>query len=207
MQKSLIAILILFFFGCDTPTESMDSTEEIAAIDEGAKSPSEFEIKKNTPIQLPIGSLELEDDPFFKSNHYGTFFDDQLSCYVIDIEDDEIAGAKVSKVVLFYLDHVLYKKKYILESSPIDQIKPEIRKFKVKSLTKNRKSICKNKNNKECAELVIAQNQFQFSWKKDRLDYELYNWETESDTEIILTEKRSDYKEALRFAKFQLNIK
>ncbi|MFK7952996.1 MAG: hypothetical protein AB8B73_09135, partial [Ekhidna sp.] len=205
MKKLFFLSITVILISCESSPEQEDL--EISDETEIATSPAvviqssaELEVKKHTLIQLPIGTIELEDDPFFKENHYGSFFNDQLSCYVVDTPEGEIAGTPVSKVVLFYIDQVLYKKKYILESNPIGQIKPEIKKFRIKSLTMSRKVACKDKSNKECADYIIAQNQFQFSWKKDNLDYQLYNWESEDETEIILTEKRGDYKEALRFA-------
>ena len=207
-MKHLIFLLLAFILlSCESSAELTENeTNKIEVESPVAKkilSSDEIQIKKLTPIQLPIGTIELENDPFFKENHYGSFFNDQLSCYVIDTPDGEIAEVKVSKVVLFYIDHILYKKKYILESNPIAKIKPDIKKYRVKSLTMSAKEACKDRSNRACAEYIIAQNQFQFSWEKNNLDYQLYNWESENDTEIILTEKKSDYKEALRFAKFQ----
>lgn len=206
MRKSLYLLIIALFWGCETPNDADELTPDESTIKAEARTPSEFKTKKQTPIQLTIGSPELKNDPFYKSNHYGSFYNDQLSCYVMDIPEGEIAGSKVSKVVLFYIDQVLYKKKYVLESNPIEQIKPEVRKYRVKSLTQNLKSACGDLSNKECADLILAQNKFQFSWKKGILAYELHCWESDDDKKIVLTEEQDDYKMALRFAKFQVDI-
>lgn len=206
MRKILLLLIFLYLLGCDNSNEEVETPLEMVNVDAQTKPVEKFEIKKLTPIQLSIGSLEMENDPFYKSNHYGSFYNDQLSCYVIDIPDGKIAGSRVSKVVLFYIDHVLYKKKYILDSNPIEQIKTEIRKYRVKSLSKDLKNVCLEKSNKDCADLIIGQNKFQFFWKKNYLAYDLYCWESSDKKEIILTEERSDYKKALKFAKFHVDI-
>lgn len=206
MKTSLFFLIIILFFGCGTNTEIVAPSQETFVIEPINNSSTEYVIKKLAPIQLSIGSLEMENDPFYKSNHYGSFYHDQLSCYVIDIPEGTKAGAQVSKVVLFYIDHVLYKKKYILKSNPITQIKRETKKYRVKSLTKDLKDACADKSNKECADLIIAKNKFQFFWKKDYLSYDLYSWKSEIEEKHILTEERSDFKKALKFAKFQVAI-
>ncbi len=205
MKKSylLIAVLLSFLFGCDTPTPETNEEPGDQGDEPEVAYQSSIEKRTNMKWKYVLGN-ELNETNLSGFNHFGDFFDGRAKFYINDQLDVKIGGTDSKKITLCFLDESLCNVKYAMDHDISSYLLKKLGKCKIKgldSLTTAR--IKKGKLlHKSDSGLHLAPDlqHFQLRWDKGNVEaiYTVNYKDLEAPT-YAYTERIADFKENLLF--------
>jgi hypothetical protein len=148
-------------------------------------------------------NANLDELPVDFSQLHGKFFGERAHFYIIKRPNMDLFGSPVEQVTLYFIDSVLAKSSYRLESNISNRLINSLGKFSIKALNDSNSVMMKT------AKVVTKENgwyrlnpdlsQYQLSWK--RREYNIYmkvRKKTPDEPVIDFIEEVNYYRDALR---------
>jgi hypothetical protein len=111
-QHNLIVLLALLTLSCAAPSEKEVVPIEVLAIEE---EPAESKKRVYSDSLLQLNTSTVQGAFQLESHHYGDFFCDRASFYVIEEPANTFFSVEAHAITLFYLDGALKQTKYIMK--------------------------------------------------------------------------------------------
>ncbi|MEM8894677.1 MAG: hypothetical protein AAGC88_08875 [Bacteroidota bacterium] len=154
-------------------------------------------------LVFPLNA-ELEDLPLDFSQLHGEFFDERAHFYILKKPNMNLFGSPVEQVTLYFIDSVLAKSSYRLETNISNRLINSLGKFSIKALNDS------NSVKMKTAKVVTKENgwyrlnpdldQYQLSWKRREYNIYMKVHKPRIDEEAIdFIEEVNYYKNALRY--------
>ncbi|WP_421890971.1 hypothetical protein [Marinoscillum sp.] len=129
---------------------------------------------------------------------YGKFFGDRAEFYIVENPELYVSNAQVNRLTLYFIDGMLCKKKYDLESDISQELMKSYGSFKFKALNDSTRHISKSekivlKTNGR-ARINEHLNRFQMKWDKEEVLIRYLIFKDSAQAEIQLVEELSAYK-------------
>ncbi|MEQ9300529.1 MAG: hypothetical protein RIF33_18295 [Cyclobacteriaceae bacterium] len=161
--------MLISFISCDEKTANSDKSKEIS---DSIKST----INDNQRALIFPLNANLDELPLDFSQLHGEFFSERAHFYILKRPNMNLFGSPVEQVTLYFIDSVLAKSSYRLESNISNRLINSLGKFSIRALNDSNSVMMKT------AKVVTKENgwyrlnpdlsQYQLSWK--RREYNIY---------------------------------
>jgi hypothetical protein len=139
-QHNLFILLALLTLSCAAPPEKEVVPIEVLAIEE---KPAESKKRVYSDSLLQLNTSTVQEAFQLESHHYGDFFCDRASFYVIHEPANTFYAKEASSITLFYIDGALRQTKYLLKDDISADLVRSYGTFKIAGFDDKNKQLIK----------------------------------------------------------------
>lgn len=142
-ETNLFTLMLLLTIACTPPPEKEMVPIEALLIEEKST-----EIKKRvfSDSLLQLNTNQVEDAFQLQSHHFGDFFCDRASFYVIDEPANTFYSKEASSITLFYIDGALRQTKYLLKDDISADLVRSYGTFKIAGFDDKNRQLIKSRS-------------------------------------------------------------
>ena len=180
----MIAVVIgTYVAGCENNNAGSDNSASPSASD-AVKS------QKSSGVKVVTEDFFSDKNNLTEEDLFTTFFGDRAELVVVDNPNNQIFGASIEKIILFYIDGKLCQTKYILRNDIADTLVNKFEKVNAVGLDEDNKRIIESGN-----WLTYTNNQYLVS---DKLTHFQLMWEL-PDKQITLRVDNAKVVEGIEY--------
>lgn len=196
MKEANLCILLLpLCFACSSPQEKEAVPIETLQVEEKT---AESRKRVYSDSLLQLNNKPVEDAFQLESHHFGDFFCDRASFYVIHEPANTFYAKETFSITLFYIDGALRQTKYLLKDDISADLIKSYGTFKIVGFDDKNKKLIRNrsilKNSGYDVQLASALDNYELRWvvNERELTYRVKRVGMESEFKFI--ERVKDFK-------------
>jgi len=190
-----ISVIIILFTSCSKPETSREPHRQ--GLTERGKKANHDKAITYSLITVEIGTPKSQVN-VAEEHLYGKFFGDRAEFYIVENPELYVSNSQVNRLTLYFIDGMLCKKKYDLESDISQELMKSYGSFKFKALNDSTRDISKSEKivlkTNGSARINEHLNRFQMKWDQEEVLIKYLIFKDSAQAEIQLVEELSAYK-------------